>query len=269
MYILIHKPRIHNMNNNTRDALLLSAGAAAGGFLAYYFLQDAGRPQTPRGRIKFEYFDIEGKGEKVRLALALNEVEFDDVRISRKEWPSRKAEARYGQAPIMTFPDGKEVYQSDAMLRYVGAMGNGSLYPLDAERRLEIDEVLGVLGDLSRSWRPCLSVGFTPTAHGHAADLDVDTKKAILKTIREAWVAKELPKYMQYVSNLIETSGGPFLCGSVLTIADLQALSQLGYYTRGVADFVPSTTLDAYPKIKSYIASVKAEPRVAQYYASK
>ena len=255
--------------SSTRDALLLSAGAAAGGVLAYCLLGGSARPRAPRGRTKLEYFDIKGVGEKVRLAFALNGIEFDDVRVGRKAWPDRKASARYGQLPIMTLPDGTEVYQSDAMLRYVGAMGDGSLYPQDAERRLEIDSALGVLGDLSRSWRPCLSVGFSPQNHGHAADLDPDAKKAILKRIREAWLAKELPKYMGFLSDLIERSGGPFLCGSVLTIADLQALSQLGYYSRGVADFVPRTALDAYPKIKSYIASVKAEPRVARYYASK
>ena len=148
-------------------------------------------------------------------------------------------------------------------------MGDGSLYPAhDAERRLAIDIALGTLADLERSWRPSLSVGFSPPKHGHPADLEGDAKKAVLKNIREAWIADELPKYMKYVADLIDTSGGPFLCGATLTIADLQAASQIGYYGQGIADFVPASTLDAYPKIQAYLASVAAEPRVAKYYAS-
>ena len=147
--------------------------------------------------------------------------------------------------------------------------GDGSLYPAhDAERRLEIDCALGLLADLARSWRPNLSVGFAPSKHGHPADLDGDAKKAVLKAIREAWVASELPKYMHFVADLIDASGGPFLCGASLTIADLQAASQIGYFSRGVADFVPASSLDAFPKIQAYLASVQAEPRVAKYYAS-
>lgn len=271
------------MTSYSRDAVLISAAVAAGSLLAFRLLSSSspsssgGAPRSPAGgRIQLEYFNIKGVGEKVRLALALNGIEFDDVRLTRAEWrgkdggaAGRKSTAKFGQLPILTLPDGREIYQSDAMLRYVGAMGNGSLYPAhDAERRLEIDCALGLLADLERSWRPNLVVGFSPSKYGHAAELDGDAKKAVLKAMRETWVAEELPKYMQYLADLIDAGGGPFLCGATLTIADLQAASQIGYYGRGVADFVPASSLDAFPKIQVYLASVQAEPRVAKYYAS-
>ena len=139
----------------------------------------------------------------------------------------------------------------------VGAMGDGSQLPQDAERRLEIDSALGVLGDLSRSWRPCLSVGL---AIRTTATRRTRPDKAILKRIREAWLAKELPKYMGSVISLKGRWSFPVqFCAHHRRPP---GLSQLGYYSRGT-DFVPRTALDAYPKIKSYIASVKAEPRGA------
>lgn len=265
-----------------RSLVLVAAGAAlcgAGAALLYRRSSTTSAPNPsknlvfhglgPEGRdtIKLEYFDIFGVGEKVRLALALNGAKWEDVRLTRNQWKERKPTARYGQLPMMTLCDGREIYQSDAMLRYAGAMGNGSLYPTDPEKRLEIDEAIGLLSDLTRSWRPCLAVGFTPQNFGHPDDLTDESKSAILKKMRETWIAIELPKYMGYVQGLIERSGGPFLCGSNLCIADLQAAHQIKYFTLGYADHVSKDCLNQFPVIESYITAVLEEPTVAAYYS--
>jgi len=43
-------------------------------------------------------------------------------------------------------------------------------------------------------------------------------------------------------------------------------LPQLSYFTRGVADHVPSTVLDPYPVIKEYLQRVKALPAIKEWY---
>lgn len=258
----------------TRDISLVAAGAALCGVGAalLYRSSTASAPNPRkngivRDTIKFEYFGIFGVGEKVRLALAINGTKWEDVRLTREQWKERKATARYGQLPMMTLCDGREIYQSDAMLRYAGAMGNGSLYPADPEYRLKIDEALGLLSDLTRSWRPCLAVGFNPQNFGHPDDLTDESKGAMLKKMRETWVDSELPKYMGYVKAMLERNGGTFLCGKNLSIADLQAAHQINYFTLGYADHVSKDCLDVFPVIQSYIKAVLDEPRVAAYYS--
>lgn len=220
------------------------------------------------GVVKLEYFNIGGVAEKVRLALALSGTKFEDVRLDQAAWAVRKPSTRYGQLPVLTLANGEEVYQSDAMLRWAGAQGDGSLYPSDPQMRLRIDEAIGLCGDLDRAWRPCLYLNFRPDKFGHAGISD-ENKAQVVKQLREAFVQEELPLYAGYFSALIEKSGGPFLCGSQLTICDLQAYTQLSYFTKGVADHVPADCLSKFPTITAYLAAVENHPGVKAYYESK
>jgi glutathione S-transferase len=71
--------------------------------------------------IKLTYFNIQGAAEKVRLALVLKGVEFEDERVSFDQWSELKPKTKFGQLPMMTIGE-TEVAQSDAMLRYVASL---------------------------------------------------------------------------------------------------------------------------------------------------
>ena len=62
---------------------------------------------------------------------------------------------------------------------------------------------------------------------------------------------------------------GAFLCGDKVTIADLQLLPQLRYFTRGVADFVPADSLAPYPVVIGWIDRMLAVPEIKAWYDSK
>ena len=47
----------------------------------------------------------------------------------------------------------------------------GKLYP-QYPKRAEVDSVLGLVGDLSRAWRPALYIGMRPTVFGHKEKKD-------------------------------------------------------------------------------------------------
>jgi glutathione S-transferase len=90
--------------------------------------------------VKLEYFPIEGVAEQVRIALAVADIPFDDVRIPPDQWAAKKPTTKHGVMPEMTLPDGSIVTDSMAMLRLVGeADEEGKLYPADVVKRLKIE----------------------------------------------------------------------------------------------------------------------------------
>ena len=220
--------------------------------------------------IKVTYFDMQATpGEKLRLAcvLTVGKEGFTDDRVPFKEWPAIK-EARkpkYGQMPIVTL-DGQEFCQSGAMLRYLGGLGDGSLYPTgDKAACLKIEEMLGLADDFQRAWTPGLYSGMNPKYLGLPADMTPEAKAAKVKELREAFLANELPKYMTFISNELKQTGA-FIAGPTMTIADCQLYPQLAYFERGVADYVPKTCLEAYPEVVAYLQRVKAVPAIKDWY---
>ena len=52
------------------------------------------------------YFHLPGRGEVIRLMLTLGDLQFEDKRISFKEWPQKKSGAPWGTVPMLKLPDG-------------------------------------------------------------------------------------------------------------------------------------------------------------------
>lgn len=214
--------------------------------------------------IKLEYFPIEGAAEKIRLALVMSGIEFEDARIPFAEWPARKATAKFGQLPIMTV-NGQEYYQSDALLRYVARIGDGSLYPSEPLEALKVDAALELANDWARALNPSMYVARNPKVYGHG-ELDEDTKNEMVKTLREAFVRDDLPCFMKY---FIDTMGdSPYVCGDNVTIADLKWLPIMSHLTKGVLDHIPKDCIEAYPAVVAWVARMKAIPQIAAWYAA-
>ena len=119
-------------------------------------------------------FPLPGRAEKVRLAFVLGGVEFEDVRVPPADWPALKPNTPYGQVPILEI-DGAVMGQSEAMLRYAGQL-TPSLYP--EGKRLEIDELLGLIADCDRAWIPAILVTMRPAQLGYPADFAGSTEQA-------------------------------------------------------------------------------------------
>jgi len=217
--------------------------------------------------IKVTYFNIEAAAEKVRLALCAAGLEFEDDRVDFRNWGEMKNTIKYGQLPVMTV-DGREYYQSEAQLRWVGRQGDGSLYPADAAKAYEIDMVMGMHSDFVRLWQPCIYISMRPQYYGYPAgdDWAAEEKAAKVKALRETWVAEHMPGQFQALSEKIEEHGNKFLAGDTLTIADLLWYPQLTYFTKGVADHVPTTILNDYPAITAWMERVKAVPAIKEWY---
>ncbi|CAK9084047.1 Glutathione S-transferase class-mu 28 kDa isozyme (GST 28) (Sj28 antigen) (Sj28GST) (Fragment) [Durusdinium trenchii] len=156
--------------------------------------------------------------------------DFEDKRIEFKDWATLKPTTPHGQLPMMTLtqPDGTETKfaQSVAMMRWVARKFDSSntLYPADADAMLEIEELIGLSEDMD--W---------PQKHA-----------TVKKWLREEFLKDSLPKFMEFFTKKLEKTG-TFFCGDQPTIADLQILAQLRYFTKGVADHVPADCLKPFP----------------------
>lgn len=215
--------------------------------------------------LKVMYFAIEGVAEQVRVALAVADVPFEDVLVQFKDWGTIKPTTKHGVMPEMTLPSGEILTESMAMLRLAGeADPEGKLYPSEMRARVKVEEVLGLVGDLSGAWRPSLMIGMRP------ADLGYDGKdEAVIQKLRAGFLADKLPKYMGLFADLIKESGDKFLTGEDLTIADISAYQAIGYFRKGAADHVPKDSLEPYPEVLAFLGRVEEHPKVAAYKASK
>ena len=220
--------------------------------------------------LKLEYFGIEGVAEQVRIALSVACLPFDDVHVSFGDWAAKKPTTKYGQLPELTLPNGNIITESMAMLRLAGeADPDGKLYPTDIAKRVQVEQVLGLVGDLGRAWRPALYIGMRPHVFGYPPKEEWTDADVTIEKLRSGFVATDLPKYMGYFTDLIKGSGDKFLCGEDLTIADIAAYQQIHYFRRGIAEYVPKECLDPFPDILAYMGRVEAHPGVAAYKASK
>ncbi len=62
---------------------------------------------------------------------------------------------------------------------------------------------------------------------------------------------------------------GPFVGGSVLSVADLKLFVALGPILKGVIDFVPAETFKGAPKLMALVEAVRATPKVSAWDAAK
>src|SRR5262245_25884467 len=98
-------------------------------------------------KLELMYFDVHGgRGEVARWALFIAGIPFEDKRIPGANWASVKPSTPFGAMPVLKI-DGKEISQSNAIIRYVGKLGK--LYPDDALQAAYCDEIMDAVEDIA------------------------------------------------------------------------------------------------------------------------
>jgi len=215
--------------------------------------------------LKLSYFNIAGAAEKVRLAFVLGGIEFEDHRVNGPEWGELKPTTPYGQLPLLEV-DGKVIAQSEAMMRYAGSLAP-AINP--SAIALEIDEVLGLVGDFSRAWTPSLYIGMRPTQFGYPEEFKgTPDHEALVKSMRQKFLTEELPKFAKFFTAKLAAKNA-FICGSAPTLADCALLPELRKFGAGFIDHVPADSLDAYPELTAYVQRCLAVPQIKDWYAKQ
>lgn len=214
---------------------------------------------------------IQGRGEFVRLAFEATGTPYVDVaRLPRKQGG--------GSAAILPFLEGK-----------------GSGYPPFAPPFLKVGElvlaqtaaILQFLGPrlrlVSRSeperWfahQLQLTIAdfvaeIHDTHHPIAASLYYEEQRPAAKRRAVLFVSERLPKYLGYFERVLDgktRSAGPLLRGKTLSYPDL-SLFQVIEGLRYAFPRAMTASASKYPRLAALHESVRAQPRIASYLASK
>lgn len=194
------------------------------------------------------YFDSPGRAEPIRVALRIAGLPFVDRRVTFPAFMEAKAkgELPLGAVPVLEV-DGVKVVQTAAILRYVARIGDRSLYPEDPWAALLVDSALDSVNDtLAHALLPSL--------------FERDPAKKL--AMRAELAAGPMARVFGYLEGLVERSGGPFVAGPAMSVADLVIALQVLQVEKGSLDGLGPQHLEAYPRLRALAAAYLADPRV-------
>lgn len=199
--------------------------------------------------MKLTYFDVNGgRGEPIRLAMFLGNLEFHDHRFPFSDFAEVRKSTPLGQVPTIEI-NNETITQCNAITRYVGKLTN--LYPHDNYQALLCDEVMDAVEDIS--YRLVTTFG-----------LEGDDLKQAREQILEANIRPQMVWLEQKL-----TKSGSYFCDNRLTIADLKVFVYLNWIASGMLDHIPQNLIDDMPNLASFWQRIKTTPEIMDYYQSR
>lgn len=208
----------------------------------------------PKGPYTVTYFDIPALGEAIRIVCVLGTLDFVDKRPTFAEWGQMKANSKWGQLPMMTTPEGKEMAQTKSMLRYLGkivSVDGKKLYPSDPIVAFDVDEIIDSFEDFRMLFVPSMK-------------MKTEDEK---KEARAAIMAPGGPGDVLLKKIDAAAASSKHLVGDSLTIADVWCFMFLNFMRCGFWDYIDTDFVRKYPKLDSIQKSVKSQPLIKEYYS--
>jgi glutathione S-transferase len=197
---------------------------------------------------KLFYFDAPvSRGEECRLAFAVAGIDFEDVRLSREQWAAMKPSSPFGSLPILEVAGKPPLAQSNAILGWIGSQS--SLLPKDAFDAARHVSVMDSVEELRHKLAPTLFLE------------DPEAKKKA----REELAATTIPQWGARIEKLL--GDGPFFGGKDISVADVKLFVVTRWLIGGKLDHIPTTVLDACPKLKKLHDAVADHPGVKAWHA--
>lgn len=194
---------------------------------------------------KLQYFNVKALGEPLRFLLSYGNLPFDDIRITREEWPALKPTMPMGQMPVLEV-DGKRVHQSLAMCRYVAKqVGLAGANPLE---ELQIDAIVDTINDFRLK---IAIVAYEPD--------DIVKEKKMITLNNEV-----IPFYLTKLNVIAKENNGHLVLGKT-TWADV--------YFAGILDYLNYLTkinlLENFPNLQECVNNVLENENIKAYIAKR
>ena len=193
------------------------------------------------------------RAEVLRVSLFINDIPFEDVRVSREEFihliktgflPNGKR-SPFHQLPVIEV-DGKIIGQTGAIARYCGKVSN--LYSNDMLKAAKIDQIIDAATDITNIVSPTIR--------------EKDEVKKMED--RKVLVNKLLPRWFKYLEDLLSEDESTWFVEK-MTIADIAMWRLLGWLTSGIIDGIPTSIIDDFPKLKNIHHQVHTHPKVQEW----
>ncbi|KAK3092424.1 hypothetical protein FSP39_002668 [Pinctada imbricata] len=197
------------------------------------------------GKYKLTYFNARGFAEVARLILKVNDVEFEDVRIEREQWPEMKPNTPQGKLPMLEI-DGKKICQSSAIWRRLAR--EFDMYGKDNDEATAIDTVLGSVDDLWPSMRQM--------AFGETEEIKNTAQKKVEEEV--------IPSFMNYLKGVLQENAHPFLVGDKLSLADLAFFTASEQIAVKFPDF-----MSKYPEVAKHRDRIAEIPKIKDWLSKR
>ncbi len=207
------------------------------------------------------YFSIPfWRAEVTRISLFINNIDFEDYRISEKEYEKFKINgelpnkmfAPFKQLPVLVV-DGKIIAQTGAIARFCGKISG--MYPTNNDfNAAKIDQIIEAAQDIN----------YTISLSGR--DKNKDKKIEARKKLANI----HLPRWFQYLENiLIENNESKWFVGKSMTIADIAIWRLLGWIKSGIIDGIPTNILEPYSNLLKMRGGVYQHPKIKEWMTKK
>jgi len=202
--------------------------------------------------LKLTYFDFDGgRGEPIRLALAIGGIPFEDDRFPLSDWPEVKKHTPLHQVPVMEI-DGTTFTQTNTMCRYVGKITG--LYPENALQAAYCDEAMDALEDI-----------ITKIVKTFFIEDEEEKRQA-----RIALAEGPITLFLQRFETMLKERGGRYFADDRLTVADLRIFLWIKNLGSGLLDYIPTEIVDQVaPALNEHFERVNSDPDIVAYYESR
>lgn len=202
-------------------------------------------------KLKLTYFDFHGgRGEAIRLALAIGGIEFEDFRFPMSDFAEVVGPTPFAQVPTLEI-DGQVITQTNAINRYVAKQAD--LYPTDDLQALMCDEVMDAAEDFLHK--------IVPTFR-----MEGEEQKAA----RQGIIDGPLSKFLLWAEARLSSQGGEFFADNRLTIADLKVFVMVNSLNSGNLDHIPADLVERLaPSLNAHNQRIKETSAVVAYYSNK
>jgi glutathione S-transferase len=198
------------------------------------------------------YFPVPGRAEASRVALALSNLEWEDIEVDGAVYTNMKnnGELPWKMLPVLQTPNGT-IAESSAILRFAGK--SAGLVPEDPYQAAKADEFMDGMGPLARVLDTTFYVS------------DIDEKISLRKKLFSK--GGEGANNLQLLDDKVAESKTGWAAGTdEMSIADLKLFTELFALFSGNYDGIDASMISVFPNLMTYHEKVANEPRIREHY---